>query len=113
MKLSDNLFGDSLNPIFSTAQFRPLHQLRTLDLSGNKIKALEEGIFKGCENLQVISPRIIQSECNETIEIFIIHDFSLKLLHMTFSIKKTLQFLASIETPCGILIEHINNILRY
>lgn len=39
--------------IFSTAEFRPLHQLRILDLSGNKIKALEEGIFKGCENLQV------------------------------------------------------------
>lgn len=39
--------------IFSTAELRPLHQLRILDLSGNKIKALEEGIFKGCENLQV------------------------------------------------------------
>lgn len=53
LKLSDNLFGDSLNPIFSTAEFRPLNQLRILDLSGNKIKALEEGIFKGCEKLQV------------------------------------------------------------
>lgn len=53
LKLSDNLFGDSLNPIFSTAEFRPLIQLRILDLSGNKIKALEEGIFKGCEKLQV------------------------------------------------------------
>lgn len=53
LKLSDNLFGDSLNPIFSTAEFRPLHQLRILDLSGNKIRALEEGILKGCENLQV------------------------------------------------------------
>lgn len=53
LKLSDNLFGDSLNPIFSTAEFRSLHQLRILDLSGNKIKALEEGIFKGCANLTV------------------------------------------------------------
>lgn len=53
LKLSDNLFGDSLNPIFSTPEFHALIHLRILDLSGNKIKALEEGIFKGCEKLQV------------------------------------------------------------
>ena len=53
LKLSDNLFGDSLNPIFSTPEFRSLINLKVLDLSGNKIKALEEGIFKGCDKLQV------------------------------------------------------------
>lgn len=67
LKLSDNLFGDSLNPIFSTAELRPLHQLRSLDLSGNKIRALEEGILKGCENLQVIN--LTHTHTHETIEI--------------------------------------------
>lgn len=53
LRLSDNLLGDSLNPIFSTVEFRSLVNLRVLDLSANKIKAIEEGIFKGCEKLQV------------------------------------------------------------
>lgn len=51
--MSDNLLGDSLNPIFSTAEFNHLVNLKVLDLSGNKIKGIEEGIFKGCEKLQV------------------------------------------------------------
>lgn len=53
LKLSDNLFGDALNPVFSTTEFHGLTKLGTLDLSGNQIRALEEGILKGCENLKV------------------------------------------------------------
>lgn len=55
LNLSDNLLGDSLNPIFSTAEFHVLSSLKNLDLSGNQIKGLEEGIFKGCDTLQVFS----------------------------------------------------------
>lgn len=55
LKLSDNLFGDALNPVFSTTEFHGLTQLRALDLSGNQIRALEEGILKGCKNLKVSS----------------------------------------------------------
>ncbi|GAB0097744.1 uncharacterized protein DMENIID0001_134100 [Sergentomyia squamirostris] len=55
--LNDNLLGDSLNPIFSTSEFHRLANLRVLDLSGNKIKAIEEGILKGCEKLQVSTER--------------------------------------------------------
>lgn len=54
LRLADNLLGDNLNPIFSTAEFRGLTHLQTLDLGGNAIKAIEEGILEGCENLQVI-----------------------------------------------------------
>lgn len=53
LRLADNLLGDNLNPIFSTSEFHGLGQLRLLDLSGNLIKGIEEGILKGCENLQV------------------------------------------------------------
>ncbi|KAF5305510.1 hypothetical protein FQA39_LY01601 [Lamprigera yunnana] len=52
LRLSDNLLGDTLNPIFSTNEFHTLKHLQILDLSGNGIKAIEEGIFEGCENLQ-------------------------------------------------------------
>ncbi|KAJ8956518.1 hypothetical protein NQ318_019237 [Aromia moschata] len=52
LRLADNLLGDTLNPIFSTAEFRGLTHLQLLDLSGNGIKAIEEGIFEGCINLQ-------------------------------------------------------------
>ncbi|CAO1431011.1 unnamed protein product [Diamesa serratosioi] len=52
LRLTDNLLGDSLNPIFSTIEFHGLNSLRLLDLSGNKIKAIEEGILKGCHKLQ-------------------------------------------------------------
>lgn len=54
LRLADNLLGDNLNPIFSTAEFRGLTHLQILDLGGNGIKAIEEGILEGCENLQVI-----------------------------------------------------------
>ncbi|XP_034248369.1 LOW QUALITY PROTEIN: protein artichoke-like [Thrips palmi] len=50
--LADNLLGDNLNPIFSASEFHGLRELRMLDLSGNQIKGLEEGILKGCDNLQ-------------------------------------------------------------
>jgi hypothetical protein len=53
LRLEDNLLGDNLNPIFSTTEFHGLGQLRLLDLSGNLIKGIEEGILKGCEKLQV------------------------------------------------------------
>lgn len=51
--MTDNLLGDSLNPIFSTVEFQALSNLRVLDLAGNKIKAIEEGILKGCTKLEV------------------------------------------------------------
>lgn len=53
LRLADNLLGDTLNPIFSTAEFRGLLHLQLMDLSGNGIKAIEEGLLEGCENLQV------------------------------------------------------------
>ena len=53
LRLADNLLGDNLNPIFSTSEFHGLGQLKLLDLSGNLIKGIEEGILKGCDNLQV------------------------------------------------------------
>lgn len=52
LRLADNLLGDSLNPIFSSSEFHGLTQLRILDLSGNQIKGIEEGLLKGCDNLQ-------------------------------------------------------------
>lgn len=53
LHLTDNLLGDTLNPIFSTAELHALTNLRVLHLSGNKIKAIEEGLLRGCEKLQV------------------------------------------------------------
>lgn len=53
LKLGHNLLGDSLNPIFSTTEFHGLTQLRVLDMRSNHIKALEEGLLKGCDNLLV------------------------------------------------------------
>lgn len=53
LRLTDNLLGDSLNPIFSSIEFQALGNLQLLDLSGNKIKAIEEGILKGCTKLDV------------------------------------------------------------
>jgi Leucine-rich repeat (LRR) protein len=53
LKLADNLLGDTLNPIFSTSELHGLNHLQVLDLSGNVIKAIEEGILEGCDNLQV------------------------------------------------------------
>lgn len=53
VNLSRNLLGDQLNPIFSTSEFHNLKQLKKLDLSDNDLKALDEGLFKGCDRLQV------------------------------------------------------------
>lgn len=52
LRLADNLLGDSLNPIFSSSEFHAPSQLKLLDLSGNQIKAIEEGLLKGCTHLQ-------------------------------------------------------------
>ncbi|CAG9857349.1 unnamed protein product [Phyllotreta striolata] len=52
LRLADNRLGDGLNPIFSTTELRGLSRLRLLDLSGNDVKAIEEGLFDGCDDLQ-------------------------------------------------------------
>lgn len=57
LHLTDNLLGDSLNPIFATSELHSLTNLRVLHLSGNKIKAIEEGLLRGCEKLQVSCSR--------------------------------------------------------
>lgn len=53
LHLADNLLGDSLNPIFSSSELHGLDQLRVLNLAGNQIKGIEEGLLKGCDNLMV------------------------------------------------------------
>lgn len=50
--LGDNLLGESLNPIFASPEFHNLASLKILDLSGNLIRGVEEGIFRGCAKLQ-------------------------------------------------------------
>ncbi|XP_033327169.2 uncharacterized protein LOC117220870 [Megalopta genalis] len=52
LKLADNLLGDGLNPIFSSNEFHGLTRLKLLDLSGNGLRSIEEGMFKGCESLE-------------------------------------------------------------
>lgn len=52
LRLAYNHLGDSLNPIFSTIEFHDLSNLRLLDLRGNGIKSIEEGMFKGSVNLE-------------------------------------------------------------
>lgn len=59
--LRNNLLGDNLNPIFSTQEFHQLNNLKLLDLSGNKIKSIEEGLLIGCDKLKVSpNPKLIQ-----------------------------------------------------
>ncbi|CAH1727580.1 unnamed protein product [Chironomus riparius] len=52
LRLTNNLLGDALNPIFSTVEFTSLSNLQVLDLSANKIRGIERGLLKGCENLE-------------------------------------------------------------
>ncbi|XP_060524393.1 protein artichoke isoform X2 [Cylas formicarius] len=52
LRLGDNLLGDTLNPIFSSTEFRSLKNLQLLDLSENSLKAMEEGILDGCFELR-------------------------------------------------------------
>ncbi|CAD6228677.1 GSCOCG00006494001-RA-CDS [Cotesia congregata] len=52
LRLGDNLLGDNLNPIFSSNEFRELSELKLLDLHGNGLSSIEEGIFKGCIYLE-------------------------------------------------------------
>ncbi|XP_063368661.1 protein artichoke [Cydia amplana] len=54
LALADNLLGDNLNPIFSTAELHNLPALEELDLSGNSIRGLEEGLLIGCDLLKVL-----------------------------------------------------------
>lgn len=53
LSLADNLLGDNLNPIFSTAELHNLPALEELDLSGNAIRGIEEGLLIGCNVLKV------------------------------------------------------------
>lgn len=52
VRLADNMLGDTLNPILSTSELHDLGQLTYLDISRNGIRALEAGIFRGCEQLR-------------------------------------------------------------
>lgn len=52
LRLAGNLLGDSLNPIFSSNEFHEMEELEILDLSRNGLRSIEEGIFKGCGNLE-------------------------------------------------------------
>ncbi|XP_075975883.1 uncharacterized protein LOC142976421 [Anticarsia gemmatalis] len=54
LAFADNLLGDNLNPIFSTAELHNLPALEELDLSGNNIRGLEEGLLIGCEVMKVL-----------------------------------------------------------
>ncbi|XP_044761422.1 chaoptin [Coccinella septempunctata] len=54
LRMADNLLGDTLNPIFSSNEFHGLSLLKILDLSGNRIRAIEEGIFEGCGDLNEV-----------------------------------------------------------
>lgn len=67
--LADNLLGDNLNPIFSTSEFHGLSHLSLLDLSGNSIRGIEEGILKGCEKLHVSMKDFVQWIRFYTLEI--------------------------------------------
>nr|XP_050859212.1 protein artichoke isoform X1 [Vespula vulgaris] len=52
LRLANNLLGDNLNPIFSSNEFHGMEELRRLDLRKNGLRNIEEGIFKGCINLE-------------------------------------------------------------
>ncbi|XP_072745810.1 uncharacterized protein [Anoplolepis gracilipes] len=55
LRLADNLLGDSLNPIFSSNEFHNMKKLKILDLSRNGLRSIEEGILKGCTNLEELN----------------------------------------------------------
>ncbi|XP_013194089.1 protein artichoke [Amyelois transitella] len=54
LSLADNLLGDNLNPIFSTAELHNLPALEELDLSGNSIRGIEKGLLIGCDVLKIL-----------------------------------------------------------
>lgn len=53
LNLRNNKLGDQLNSMFSSGEFNNLRNLQKLDLSGNKIKDFQSGIFSGLVNLEV------------------------------------------------------------
>jgi hypothetical protein len=53
LDLSHNLLGDQLNPIFSSNEFLHLRNLRSLDVSHNELRALDNNLLKGLKNLTV------------------------------------------------------------
>lgn len=53
LRLGHNLLGDQLNPIFATNEFFALSSLQLLDLSHNRLRALDSNLFAGLGNLTV------------------------------------------------------------
>jgi len=53
LDLSHNLLGDQLNPIFSSQELNRLPRLRTLRLSHNGIRKIDNGLLEGTLSLQV------------------------------------------------------------
>ncbi|XP_034828658.1 chaoptin isoform X1 [Maniola hyperantus] len=78
--LADNLLGDNLNPIFSTAEFHNLPVLEELDLSGNCIRGLEEGLLIGCDVLKVL--RLDRNNMNSVPSFSLNGPQSLKVLSL-------------------------------
>lgn len=74
--LSDNLLGDNLNPIFSTAELHNLPGLEQLDLSGNSIRGIEEGLLIGCEVLKVSITRLYSCYCSKNQSFMVYYIFA-------------------------------------
>lgn len=53
LRLGHNLLGDQLNPIFATNEFFALKSLQLLDLSFNRLRAVDSNLFAGLGNLTV------------------------------------------------------------
>jgi hypothetical protein len=99
LRLADNLLGDNLNPIFSTSEFHGLGRLRHLDLSGNLIKGIEEGILKGCDNLQVWTSCSLSCKCCMSRSVCLKRKMESLCLHVNM-----LTFTKSTPTVSGQLI---------
>ncbi|XP_072929282.1 uncharacterized protein [Epargyreus clarus] len=98
--LADNLLGDNLNPIFSTAELHNLPALEELDLSGNSIRGLEEGLLIGCDVLKVLRlnrnnmNRVPSSSLNgpQSLKVLSLRENRIALIRQaTFISQKTLE----------------------